>query len=88
MAKNTSKKKGLSKTSENVDPDLVSFYDLTSDQIRSEALKMGIDLPKSNSSKSKLIGKWQKAYDKLGHENPLDSLMFDVASPSGSAVGP
>ena len=42
---------------------------------------MGLKLPKSNLSKSKLIGRWQQFYDGLDRQEPLDSLMFNVSAP-------
>ena len=42
---------------------------------------MGLKLPKSNLSKSKLIGRWQQFYDSLDRQDPLESLTFDVMRP-------
>ena len=60
---------------------LVNFGDLTIEQMRNEAARMGLKLPKSNLSKSKLIGRWQQFYDSLDRQEPLESISFDVMRP-------
>ena len=42
---------------------------------------MGLKLPKSNLSKSNLIGRWHQFYNSLDRQEPLESLTFDVMRP-------